>query len=268
MVKIKWGNAPKKTATGAGRVRTLVGLFKRPPVMVVVICVFLVLILLLTLFLGLRSISSRIERYNKTISYLADSFSGINKEIDVRTARLSSAELLLNNTNRILSTVYFGTADLEEREEFKDFTAFTLIFEEKYYLITAGHCIEFEDEKYSNFKFKANNKSYWVMPDLITFENDYDNNNDYAIFYSNNLFNMGLIPASENEDMTPQYILGNTERDLNLVKRYSDAIKGESGSPVLNKKCHVIGVLITKDGKYTPVSTVLKVLAEVEASIK
>ncbi len=106
------------------------------------------------------------------------------------------------------------------------------------------------------------------MPDLITFENDYDNNNDYAIFYSNNLFNMGLIPASENEDMTPQYILGNTERDLNLVKRYSDAIKGESGSPVLNKKCHVIGVLITKDGKYTPVSTVLKVLAEVEASIK
>ena len=71
---------------------------------------------------------------------------------------------------------------------------------------------------------------------------------------------MGLIPAAPEEEITPQYVLGNLERGLNLVKRYKDAKEGESGSPVLNSKCHVIGIMIKKNGAYTPIQVVLKAL--------
>ena len=138
----------------------------------------------------------------------------------------------MNNTNRILSTVYFGTADSDRKEEARDFTAFAIQYEDDFYLITAGHCIEMDGEKYKNFKFKANNKNTWIKPELIKYENDYENNIDYAVFYQKNLVNMGLIAAGHGEDLTPQYVLGNTERDLNLIKRYQGAIKGESGSPI------------------------------------
>ena len=250
------------------RLKELSGLLKNPPVTITVISISTIIILVLVLSLLLSGIYFDIGNYNKTLNKLASSYAVINKELDERTARLSSAELLLNNTNRILSTVYFGTADIGEKKEAKDFTAFTMLYNEKFYLITAGHCIEFEGEKYSNFKFKANNKSYWLRPELLAFENDYKNKRDYAIFYSEHLFTMGLIPASGKEDLTPQYVLGNTERDLNLVRRYSDAIYGESGSPIINKKCHVVGVMITREGEFTPISTVLEALKKIEENSK
>ncbi len=250
------------------RFRKSARFFTHPPVLIAAISIALIIILISVLAIGLENIYSGIKSYNNTLDSLAASYSTINKELDARTARLSSAELLLNNTNRILSTVYFGTADLGEKEEARDFTAFTILFNERFYLVTAGHCIEFEGEKYSNFKFKANNKARWVYPELIAFENDYKNKRDYAIFYSAHLFSMGLIPASTGEDLIPQYVLGNTEKDLNLVKRYSDAIHGESGSPVLNKNCHVIGLIITSKGDFTPVSTILEALGKVESNLK
>ncbi|MHB8277991.1 MAG: hypothetical protein ACYDIA_10120 [Candidatus Humimicrobiaceae bacterium] len=209
----------------------------------------------------MRRASNRINYYSQEISNLSNSFAGIDEAINQRFAKLSSAELLLNNTNKILSTVYFGTADIGEHEEAKDFTAFAMLYENEFYLITAGHCIEMDGEKYENFKFKANKSKSWIMPELLDYKSNYKNNLDYAIFYSRHPINMGLIPAKLGEDMTPQYVLGNLERGLNLVKRYSDAKEGESGSPILNSSCHVIGLMIKKDGTYTPIEVVLNALA-------
>lgn len=198
-----------------------------------------------------------IRKYRRDLSSLTGSFANIESTLNERTARLSSAELLLNNTNRILSTVYFGTADIDERKEAKDFTAFSIIYKDKYYLITAGHCVEYENIKYKNFKFKANNGSFWLTPDVLLYNNDYTNDRDYAVFYKDNLITTGLYPASKSEDLSPQYVLGNLERDLNLIKKYKDARQGESGSPVINSKCHVVGIMIKKDGSYTPIQEVL-----------
>jgi hypothetical protein len=258
----------KKPQPIRARLKELSGLLKNPPVAITAVCISLIIILVVVLSLLLSGIYSGIGTYSKTLNNLASSYASINKELDERTAHLSTAELLLDNTNRILSTVYFGTADIGEKEEAKDFTAFTMLYNKKFYLITAGHCIELGEEKYSNFKFKANNKSYWLHPKLLAFENDYKNKRDYAIFYSEHLFTMGLIPASGKEDLEPQYVLGNTERDLNLVKRYSDAIYGESGSPIINKKCHVVGVMITREGEFTPINTVLEALKKIEEKAK
>ena len=118
-----------------------------------------------------------------------------------------------------------------------------------------------DGEKYENFKFKSNKSAGWITPKLLDYKNDYQNNLDYAIFYLKNPVNMGLIPAKTGEDMKPQYVLGNIDRGLNLVKRYKEAKEGESGSPILNSSCHVMGLMIKSDGSYTPISAVLDALS-------
>lgn len=231
------------------------------PCYILIFTIFTVILaLFLTLFFEIRNMSIQFSKYNSNISTLANEVSVLDKDFNERMAKLNGSELLLSNMNRIISTVYYGTADNDVREEVKDFTAFAMMYKEKYYLITAGHCIEFEGEHYKNFKFKANDATDWINSNLVDYKSDYENNIDYAIFYFPNRIRMGLIPAAPEEEITPQYVLGNLERGLNLVKRYKDAKEGESGSPVLNSKCHVIGILIKKDGTYTPIQVVLKAL--------
>ena len=231
--------------------------FKKPQSILITVLLIVIIIMLALVIIIAWHNSTIVRKYQQDLSGLAGSFANIESSLDEKTARLSSAELLLNNTNRILSTVYFGTADIDERKEAKDFTAFSIIYKDRFYLITAGHCVEYENIKYKNFKFKANNGRIWLAPELLTYENDYTNDKDYAIFYKNNLITMGLYPAAKNEDLSPQYVLGNIERDLNLIKKYKDARQGESGSPVINSKCHVVGIMIKKDGSYTPIQAVL-----------
>lgn len=217
----------------------------------------------LIIFFAFRNLSGQIEKYNKNILDISDYIIGLNEDFNRRTSKLTSAELLINNTNPILSTVYYGTADTEELEGAQDFTAFSLVYKDKFYVITAGHCVEMDGEKYKNFKFKANDNDYFISLKLIDYKNDYTNNIDYAIFYDPNLIRSGLYPAGPDEKQDPQYILGNIQRDLNFIKRYKDAKEGESGSPILNSKCHVVGILIKKSGVYTPISEVLDALDKI-----
>jgi len=231
--------------------------FKKPQnILLTVLLSVIIIMLALVIFIACYN-TALVRKYQHDLSGLATSFANIDSTLNERTARLSSAELLLNNTNQILSTVYFGTADIDEKKEAKDFTAFSIIYKDRFYLITAGHCVEYENIKYKNFKFKANNGRVWLTPELLAYKNDYIDDKDYAIFYKDNLITMGLYPAAKDEDLSPQYVLGNTERDLNLIKKYKDARQGESGSPVINSKCHVVGITIKEDGSYTPIQAVL-----------
>jgi len=238
--------------------------FLRPFNILLFVILTIILALFLTLFFEIRGISMQFSKYNNSISALSGEVSVLDKDFNERMSKFNGSELLLSNMNRIISTVYYGTADSDIREEAKDFTGFSIMYKEKYYIITAGHCVEFEGERYKNFKFKANNSTSWINPVLIDFKNDYENNIDYAIFYLPDKVRIGLIPAAAGEEITPQYVLGNLERDLNLVKRYKDAREGESGSPVLNSKCHVIGIIIKKDAAFTPIQVVLEALDKIE----
>ena len=238
---------------------------KKPAYFLSLIISIIIIIISVVFFYGIKTASNKIDLYEQEISKTSKSISEINKTINHGFARLNSAELLLSNINKILSTVYFGTADKGEIVEAKNFTAFTIQYNDKFYLITAGHCVEMDGERYGNFKFKSNRGKSWITPELLDYKSDYINNLDYAIFFSGKPINTGLIPAGPGEDMTPRYILGNLERSLNLVKVYSDTIEGESGSPILNSSCHVIGLVIKSDSTYTPITVVLDALEKVSA---
>ena len=59
----------------------------------------------------------------------------------------------------MLETVYYGSAAPVADGREKNFTAFAMYYKDEFYLITAGHCIEYDDIKYTDFKFKSNTES-------------------------------------------------------------------------------------------------------------
>ncbi len=224
---------------------------------------FLVLVLIVSsvfIYAEVKKTSNTIKEYSDSILSLSNTVKGLEMDLSNKASILRGSELFLNYTNQILSTVYYGTSDTEEHEEARDFTAFSIIYRDEFYVITAGHCVEMDGQKYKNFKFKANNKDSFVALELLDYKSDYSNNVDYAIFYDPRLIRTGLYPAGSDEDQTPLYVLGNIENGLNLIKKYSDAKKGESGSPIINSKCHVVGIMIKNNGAYTPISVVLEAL--------
>ena len=228
------------------------------------------------IFIIISAILLIISIVNMTLSFKAavfpfktatDSESLKKAENDLRLAgdELKKYEYLLDNLNKIsFMTIYYGKADTESGRSGHFFTAFSLFYKEKYYLITAGHSIELGKEKYKNFEFKPNNREFWLTPELLYYENDIDNNNDFAIFKDDSIKN-GLYPATD--DLRPEFVFGNTLRRVNLVKEYDEdisAVSGESGSPVLNSGCKVIGVLIKNKGEYTEIAKVLTALDQLQ----
>lgn len=173
--------------------------------------------------------------------------------------KIEKYEYILNNLNEIaLNTVFSGAADTEKKENARQFTAFSLFYKEKFYIITAGHSIDFEGVKYEKFRVKPNNKDIWFYPELIYYKNDLDNNNDFAIFRYNYIYT-GLYPSEDN--LIPEFVVGNTaRRSSNILKIYEKGLYyfyGESGSPVLNGNCRVVGVLIKNTGEYTDIKKIL-----------
>lgn len=237
--------------------KNLKGLLKNP-FFYLASAIFLALVIFSVMFFfQLKNVLDRFTIMKKDLASVSAIADHIKETIDSSFDDIGSAELLLENANQILSTVYLGKADLDLLKDAKNFTAFSLFYDDSFYIITAGHCVELDGNRYFNFRFKANDSDSWLRPELLYYENDHENSQDFAIFYLGKPVNTGLIPAGPTEDMAPRYILGNLDRGLNLVKKYSSAVEGESGSPVLNSSCHVIGVLIKSDGTYTPIQTVL-----------
>jgi hypothetical protein len=187
------------------------------------------------------------------IDTLKSELSDIEIRIEEEDRELKSYNILINNSNTLLSTVYYGTAELIEGGPDGTFTAFSMFYKDDFYLVTAGHCIEYNDLKYTNFKFKSNDSGTYIYPRLLDYNSDYKNNNDYAIFHSH-LVRKGLLVYEE--DKEPKYVLGNTEKRINFFKRFDTAAGGESGSPILNSKCRLVGVVIKNNDNYTPIEVV------------
>lgn len=180
------------------------------------------------------------------------------QRIDELEAELKQYQDLIGNLNNLLKDVYYGWAS-NSKWILDGFTAFTIIYNDKYYLITAGHCVEPKEYgKMANFKFKANFTDNWIYPKLLTYKNDVNYGNDYAIFYLDKInsgFNIGKIYGQN-------IVLGNIDKKINVIRNVLDIpIQGESGSPVINVNGEVIGILT---GGLTNIDIVTKAIDNLE----
>lgn len=117
--------------------------------------------------------------------------------------------MLLNNINVIaFDTIYYGYAKTGQGKG-HSFTTFSLYYNEKYYLITAGHNIENNGLKYEDFASTSSDKSIEIRPELLFYESDYENNKDYAVFYDDRIMK-GLKPAKNN--LIPAFVAESTEK--------------------------------------------------------
>jgi len=102
-------------------------------------------------------------------------------------------------------------------------------------------------------RFKSNTDNIWLYPELLYFENDYNNNRDFAIFYHPDI-KTGLIADTINNE--PRYVLGNIHNKINFLKEFDTAEGGESGSPILTSSCKLVGVVIKNNNEYTPINII------------
>jgi len=206
--------------------------------------------------------SSKLSQAKKEIETLETEISELEDEASKKESELNDYGILTSNLNKLLSTVYYGSAVPVDDGRNKNFTAFSLFYNNSFYLITAGHCIEYDGIEYTDFKFKSNIQGQWIYyPKLLHYQTDYENNNDFAIFYSPSI-RKGLI--IDPDDKEPKYILGNTERNLNLFKEFSMTFEGESGSPILSAQCKVVGIVIKNNSDFTPIEKVTKTIDKLD----
>lgn len=187
-----------------------------------------------------------------TIDELANDYKeSVNKNIQYSN--------LIDNLNEFLSNVYYGYSNNDNYEN--EFTAFSIYYNGKYYLITVGHAIEQDGQKYTDFKFKANFTDEWISAELLDYKFDYDNERttlsfDYAIFYSDVIVN-GLIPE-KNRDY-PEFVLGNGK--FNIIRNAGIAIPGESGSPIISLDGEVTGMV---SAPFTDIDIILQAIDELK----
>jgi len=177
----------------------------------------------------------------------------LQEDIELQEEELQDHDILTRNLNRLLETVYYGSAVPVGEGREKNFTAFSMHYNENFYIVTAGHCIKYDGVKYTDFRFKSNERHSWIYPELLYYEGDYEANRDFAIF-SHRFISKGLM--IEEEDVEPRYVLGNIERKLNFFKEFDTAREGESGSPILSRGCKLVGIVIKNNSDYTPISEV------------
>lgn len=163
---------------------------------------------------------------------------------------------LLNNMNKLLKYVYIGSSAPDELAY--TFTAFSIEYKGKYFIITAGHCINDNYGKEGTFKFKANFSDEWIYPELLGYNAEFWKLKDYAVFYSDKV--IGGLPAGELQTQE-NYLLGSIDKGLSVFRNLGAAsIKGESGSPVINEEMEAIGIYVVYGYVYTPIQLALDVI--------
>ena len=197
----------------------------------------------------------KVREMEKEIADLEEKFKGMEggfyvEELEARIERLTE---LLNNINPILKHIFIGSSDPEEINY--TFTAFSIKYDEKYYIITAGHCVADNYGESGRFKFKANLSDEWIYPELIGYKADFWNLDDYAVFYSDKV-NDGLATSETETD--DNYLPGSIDKGLSVFRHLGDSSKrGESGSPVINEYGEVIGIYVVYGLVYTPIQLAL-----------
>jgi len=223
----------------------------------------LILIIFISIFIF--SCKKELSEAKNIINSLERELSQLKLKNIQKEKELEKYNTMINNLNALLSTVYYGSAISEREGKEKNFTAFSVYYKNKFYLITAGHCIEYNGVKYTDFKFKSNNINVWIYPTLLYYENDYENNRDFAIFYYQPI-RIGLI--IDEIDKKSAYVLGNTQSSLNFLKIFDTAEDGESGSPILSSGFKLVGLVIKNNNEYTPIEIVTEAIDTKEFNLE
>lgn len=140
---------------------------------------------------------------------------------------------LIGNLNGLLKNVYYVYG--EGNGTFVYGTGFSLEYNDRYYLITAGHIVDGEWGIHKNLGFRINNK--WIYPKLLAYKVT-DTIPDYAIFYSDKIkdgLNYDLINTE------PDYRLG---IDIVIQENNNWGEVGSCGSPVIDLDGEVIGLYV------------------------
>ena len=167
-------------------------------------------------------------------------------------------QALLKGLNGLLANVYYGYAS-NNSYTLEGFTAFSIEYKGKYYLITAGHSVENNGTIFTDFKFKANYGEEWIYPILLTYKVT-KISPDYAVFYSDKI-DRGFRIGTLKDD--PNFVLGTTHNNLNVIRdiKYRWGKPGECGSPLININGEVIGVYT---GYTTDIDIVLEAIDNLE----
>lgn len=200
--------------------------------------IFIILILISILLIGCDSNYVLADTVPETVVVTQI----VTQEVTVEdTAKIEQLELelqqykdLIGNLNELLSNVYEVRGELSNGA-WTGGTGFSIKYNNKYYLITAGHVIDNEYGIFKNLGFKVNNE--WIYPKLLSYENDFNIGKDYSIFYSDKITDGFEIGKFE----LPVYILGYGK--LNTIREMEIGTQGESGSPIINLNGEVVGIM-------------------------
>jgi len=194
--------------------------------------------------------TDQLNNYTNTDHSRTAAETGTVAETETAAEAVDSLIPLLDNLNNYLKCVYYGSAE-KDGIVLSGFTAFSIEYEGKFYLVTAGHCVEYEGIKLENFKFKPNFSETWIYPELLTYKNN--RFLDYAVFVSNHV-NEGLKVTLDKkyspENITREvlrgnlYVLGSYHVGKNILRNSNThSTSGESGSPVVNLNGEAVGIL-------------------------
>ncbi len=162
---------------------------------------------------------------------------------------------LIGNLGEYLSYVYL--MEVSNDNYSSEGIGFSIEYQDKFYLITAGHGVHYVYEDYNvlytNFKFKSD--SGWGYLELLDYDNNYLGRKDYAILVSSQLddgFNVDL------DEDKPLFLIGGDE----LISDYRrTSIEGESGSPVIDIDGEVTEIATTDIYSYnTDISIILEAI--------
>ncbi len=191
---------------------------------------------------------------------------GDNEQIKVQELEneVQAHDNFIANLNDYLKCVYSGFASNDNYES--RFTAFSIKYNDKFYLITAGHCVHYnynglDTGKYTYFKFMANFTNEYIYPELLIYDNDFIGNNDYAVFFTKELTN-GLNTNSLFNKMPSTYTLGCFKNNINVVKEYNaQDYDTESGCPIVNIDGEVVAIMT---GYFTDIDIVLNAIDNIK----
>jgi hypothetical protein len=204
---------------------------------------------------------SEIDKLNAEINELKtrlddESIKNLEEQVEQLKLQPGNLKKLINNMNDLLANVYIGSAAPEELAY--TFTAFTILYNGKTYIITAGHCVADNYGKEGTFKFKANFSQDWIYPDLLGYKAEYYNLDDYGVFYMEGISGGFEVSDKKTED---QFLLGSIEKGLSIARNLGDSSKrGESGSPVINENGQVVGIYVVYGLEFTPIQFALDVI--------
>lgn len=171
--------------------------------------------------------------------------------IEILENEIKQYQDLICNLNEYLNNIYYCYNDNGTYIVWG--TGFSLQYNDKYYLITAGHAVMQDGDYHPNLGFK-NYKNEWIYPKLLKYEAT-ETTPDYAIFYSDKV-NEGLGYDLSNTE--PDYRLG---VDISIEENNTWGETGSCGSPVIDQDGEVMGLHV---GYFQDIDEVLNAIDSIE----